>query len=273
MGTVRANNVTLHYVSMGEGEAVVFLHGFTGSHEDWRNQMEAIKDRFRAIALDLRGHGQSEAPKSEEGYSIYLNCTDVLGLLDHLGIKRCCLVGHSMGGFTALQFALDHPNRLCGLVLVDTSSGEWDVEPGYAELRAKLGEIAQTEGLEAAFEYDAANNPVWVERFKVQPAHREVVRRKTLNTSVEAYTYVPRSFAKWQPVTHRLNEITVPTIIFCGENDAGFIRPTKILAERIPGAERVVVPAAYHNPHEENPDYFNEHFVRFLTQVAPNGEK
>lgn len=268
MATLRVDDVSLHYESIGQGEAVVFLHGFTGSIQDWKNQTAAIKDLFQAVALDLRGHGQSEAPKSEDGYSIYLNCNDVLGLLDHLRIRRCCLVGHSMGGFTALQFAVDHPERLWALVLVDTSSGEWDVVPGYAELRAKLDEIARSKGLEAAFAYDAATNPVRIERFRIQPEQREIARQKTLGTAVDAYIYVPRSFGKWQSVTDRLGEIKIPTIIFRGENDAGFVRPSSTLKEKISGAELVVVPEAYHNPHEENIPYFNEHFMQFVTHCA-----
>ncbi|MBN1664545.1 MAG: alpha/beta fold hydrolase [Deltaproteobacteria bacterium] len=268
MATMRINNVNLHYETAGQGSTIIFLHGFTGSHQDWRYQTAAIEDRYRAIALDLRGHGQSEAPTSEAEYSIYLNCADVLGLLDGLGIDRCCLVGHSMGGFTALQFALDHPDRLWGLVLVDTSSGEWDTVPGYAELRAKLDELARTEGIEAAFEYDAANNPMRIERFKIQPEQREIARKKTLGTAVDAYIYVPRSFGKWQSVTGRLGEIKVPTIIFRGENDAGFVRPSDILKEKIGNAELIVVPGTYHNPHEENSEYFNNHLMQFLKRVA-----
>jgi len=269
MAKIKVNDVILNYESAGQGDAIVFLHGFTGSLQDWRHQTAAVQDRWRAIALDLRGHGQSEAPTREEEYSIYLNCADVLGLLNGLGIGRCCLVGHSMGGFTALQFAVDHPERLWGLVCVDTSSGEWDVIPGYAELRAKLDELARTQGLEAAFEYDAANNPIRIERFKIQPEQREITRRKTLATAVDAYIYAPRSFGKWQSVTGRLREIKIPTIIFRGEHDAGFVGPSNTLKEKIDGSELVIVPGAYHSPHEENPEYFNEHFMRFLSRLAP----
>jgi pimeloyl-ACP methyl ester carboxylesterase len=170
-----------------------------------------------------------------------------------------------MGGFTALQFVLDHPELVSGLVLVDTSSGEWDVIPGYAELRAKLDELARTEGLEAAFAYDAANNPVRVQRFQKQPEQYEIARRKTINTSVNGYIYVPRTFGKWLSVTSRLSEIKVPTIIFRGEDDLGFVKASNILKEFIKGAELVVVPKAYHNPHEEAPGFFNEYFSKFLS--------
>jgi len=266
MALIKVNEVNLNYEQSGQGEAIVFLHGFTGSHDDWRYQMAAVKDRFRGIALDLRGHGKSAAPANEDEYSIYLNCEDVRSLLTKLGISRCCLVGHSMGGFTAIQFALDNPSMLWGLVLVDTSSGEWETVPGYAELRAKLDELARTEGLETAFAYDAGNNPVRIERFKKQPEQREIARKKTLSTSVDAYVYVPRSFGKWQSVTGRLGEIKVPTIIFRGEDDAGFVRASNILKESIAGSELVVVPGAYHNPHEEAPEYFNDYFLKFLNR-------
>lgn len=267
MTLVKLNQVKLNYEAVGKEKAVIFLHGFTGSGLDWANQMKAIKDNYRGITLDFRGHGKSEAPTEEKDYSIYLNCEDVYRLLNHLGISRCCLVGHSMGGFTALQFALDHPEMVRGLVLVDTSSGEWDVVPGYAELRAKLDELARSKGLEAAFAYDAANNPIRIQRFQKQPEQREIARQKTINTSVDGYIYVPRSFGKWQPVTQRLGEIKVQTIIFRGEEDLGFERASLILKESIKGAELVIVPGAYHNPHEESPAFFNETFLKFLSEI------
>jgi pimeloyl-ACP methyl ester carboxylesterase len=264
---VQTNQTNLYYETVGAGEAILFLHGFTGSRQDWVNQMKAVQNNYRGIALDFRGHGKSEAPAEEKDYSIYLNCEDVYQLLNHLGIDNCCLVGHSMGGFTALQFTLDHPEKVRGLVLVDTSSGEWDIIPGYAELRAKLDKLARTEGLEAAFAYDAANNPVRIERFNKQPEQKEIARRKTTGTSVNGYICVPRSFGKWQPVTTRLGEIQVPTLIFRGENDLGFVRASNILKESVKGAELVVVPDAYHNPHEESPGFFNEILLEFLSEI------
>lgn len=267
MAILKVNNVSLNFEQVGSGEAIIFLHGFTGSNEDWVNQMSAIKDLYRGIAIDLRGHGKSEAPTSENDYSIYLNSEDIYQLLSKLGIHRCCIVGHSMGGFTALQFILDHPNFVQGLVLVDTSSGEWDVVPGYTELRAKLKELAKKEGLDAAFTYDAANNPVRIERFAKQPEQREIARRKILNTSLDGYIYVPDSFGKWQPVTKRLNEIAIPTIIFRGEHDTGFIRASNILKESIKGAKLFVIQDAHHNPHEECPASFNDAFLKFLAEI------
>lgn len=261
------NGVSLHYEEAGSGEAVVFLHGYTGSAMDWAHQISLLAKDYRIVALDFRGHGRSSDPEGEQDYSIPIFSNDLYELLKMLSLGACCLVGHSMGGFTALQFTLDHPDMVRALVLVDTSSGDYDVAPGYADLRKRLDELAFEEGLDAAFEYDAAHNPVRIERFRRHPEQREIARRKVLNTSVNGYVYVARSFGKWKPVTDRLKEIHAPTLIFWGEEDTPFLRSSRLLNESIEGSKLVVVPGAGHSPHEEAPDLFNRELRAFIERV------
>jgi 2-succinyl-6-hydroxy-2,4-cyclohexadiene-1-carboxylate synthase len=264
---MEVNGVKIYYEQTGDGEAIVFLHGYTGSGRDWANQIPVVSKKFKTITVDHRGHGKSDAPPEEDKYLIDIFSEDYYALLTKLGISKCCLVGHSMGGFTALQFVLDHPEIVKALVLVDTSSGEWDVVPGYAELRAKLDEIARAEGTEAAFEYDCANNPARIERFTKHPELKEVARQRVKNTSVDGYIYVAGSFGKWKPVTDRLNEINVPTLIFWGDEDLGFEKPSKILRDNIKGAELITAHGAGHSPHEEAPDFFNDILSSFLSEI------
>jgi len=267
MPILSANNINLYYEETGEGETMVFLHGYTGSSQDWANQIPSVSKKYRAVAMDSRGHGRSEAPTEEEGYSVKIFSEDVYALLLKLGIEKCCLVGHSMGGFMALQFVLDHPETIKALVLVDTSSGEFEVAPGYTELRAKLDELARNDGMEAAFEYDATNNPMRIERFEKHPELKEVTRRKMMSTSVDGYIYVARTFGKWEPVTDRLNEIGVPTLIFWGEEDTPFLKASQILRDNIAGAKLVTMSGVGHNPHEEAPELFNATLLRFLSTI------
>jgi len=267
MPILSVNNINLYYEETGEGETMVFLHGYTGSSQDWANPIPSVSKKYRAVAMDSRGHGRSEAPTEEEDYSVKIFSEDVYALLLKLGIEKCCLVGHSMGGFMALQFVLDHPEIIKALVLVDTSSGEFEVAPGYAELRAKLDELARNDGMEAAFEYDAANNPMRIERFEKHPELREVTRRKMMSTSVDGYIYVARTFGKWEPVTNRLNEIGVPTLIFWGEEDTPFLKASQILRDNIAGAKLVTMSGVGHNPHEEAPELFNATLLRFLSTI------
>ena len=269
MPVVNVNGVNLNYEVAGQGPVLVFLHGMTGSTQDWANQIPVLSPNHKVIALDMRGHGKSAAPKTEADYSISIFAEDVLGLLNLLGINKCCLVGHSIGGFIALQFALTHQDRLAGLVLVDTSSGQFGKEQNSShQLSRKLIELASSKGVEAAFDYDVSHNPMRIARFKNHPELREVARQKVLRTSVEGYIYGPTAFPKWQPVTSRLSEITIPTLIYCGEEDVTFAGAVKVLETGIVGSELVTVPGVGHNPHEEAPAIFNQSLVKFLERFG-----
>jgi len=267
MPFAQVNNINLYYERHGQGKPVVFLHGYTGSCDDWKNQVDALPPGYRALVLDHRGHGRTEAPKREDDYAIKLFEEDVFSLLKYLHIECCCLAGHSMGGYIALEFVLDHPELVEALILVDTSSGDLERPPGYEQLRKTLENVAVTQGMEAAFEYEAAHNPMRMERFERHPELKEISRRNMLNTSVEGYIYAARSFGKWPGVTERLAEIHVPTMIFVGEEDEAFLKSARTLGEHIPSSELVTVAAVGHSPHKEAPDRFNKALSDFLSQL------
>ncbi|MDY6916744.1 MAG: alpha/beta hydrolase [Chloroflexota bacterium] len=264
MPTARVNGVTLHYEDVGEGPAIILLHGYTGSHQDWAAQIPVLSGRYRVIAVDQRGHAQSEAPSSAADYSVKIMAEDAHALLKHLGIGKSAIMGHSMGGFMALELVLKYPDVVTALVLVDTSSGEFERVPDFAEIRARLDELARTEGLNAAFEYNAEHNPAVKEQYERHPERREISRQKVLQTSVDGYIYVSRSFGEWEPLTPRLSEIRVPTLIVVGDEDIAFHRASKVMKESIAGAELVTLAGSGHSPHEEVPDAFNNVVLGFL---------
>ena len=267
MPIVNINGVDLNYEVTGQGEAVVFLHGYTGSTQDWANQVPVLSPKYQVIALDHRGHGKSAAPSREEEYSVPIFADDVFRLLRLLTIRKCCLVGHSLGGFIALEFALEHQDMLAALALVDTSSGQFARDPNYTRLRQKLDELARSQGMEAAFEYDAANNPRRIERFQKHPELKEIARQRMLMTSVDGYIYISRSIGEWRSVTSRLPEIRVPTLICWGDEDSPFTEAIQTLKRGIADSELVTVKGVGHSPHEEAPDVFNEALLRFLGRI------
>jgi len=267
MPIMHVNNIDLIYEQTGEGEAVVFLHGYTGSCRDWTNQIAAASGTHKCIAVDHRGHGKTEAPVSEDEYSIKIFSEDVYALLNELGIDRCCLVGHSMGGFMSLQLVLDHPEMVKGLVLVDTSSGDWEMVPGFAEYRAKLDDIARNDGLAAVFEYDCVNNEAKIEKYRKHPEFLAKDRQKVLSTSIDGYIYVAGTFRKWPSVTDKLGEIKIPALIFLGADDTAFINASQIMKDSIDQAELIIIPNTGHNPHEEAPDIFNKAFLSYLSKI------
>jgi len=260
------NGVNLHYEVSGIGSSVVLCHGYTGSHQDWMFQIPVLSQNYQVVTMDHRGHGSSDAPSLDDAYSIPIFANDVYDLLNYLGITKCCLVGHSMGGFIALQLTLEHPDLISSLVLVDTSSGLIDI-PGYTELRVRLDEIARKDGMQAAFEYNAQHNPLTQKRFEKYPELREISKRKMCETSVDGYIYAGRAILQWQGVTTRLGEISAPTLVVVGEEDDGFRQPSEVSAKGISNAKLHVVSQATHSPHEERPEVFNELLIGFLAEV------
>lgn len=267
MPLVNINGVGINYESAGQGEAIVLLHGSTNSTLGWTNQVPVLSQNYRTVAIDCRGCGKSAAPPNEDDYSIKIFAGDVAGVLDALKIRKCCLVGHSLGGIIAMQFAMDYPEKLAALVPVDTTSGGFDRPADYAETRARLDELARTKGMAAVFEYNATSNPMMRQRFEEHPEMKEASRRRMTTTSVNGYIYVEKAINNWKHVTPRLGEIRVPTIIFWGDQDLAFKEPVRILKEAIAGAELVTVKGAGHSPHEEKPDLFNKKLLEFLGRV------
>ena len=112
-------NVLLNYKDLGEGKALIICHGLLGSGDNWVSIARALSQEFRIILVDLRNHGKSF---HSEDISYSAMSEDILVLMDHLDIEHCCLLGHSMGGKLAMTFALEHPDRCDGLIVVDSTS-------------------------------------------------------------------------------------------------------------------------------------------------------
>jgi pimeloyl-ACP methyl ester carboxylesterase len=117
----------------GSGDAVVLVHSLAGNSGHWSGQLEHLRKRRRGVALDLRGHGRSEAPRNG-GYSMEAQAEDVGAVADALGLERFALVGHSMGGGVALAYAGAHPERVTHLLVADpigdgTQTPEAEVRP------------------------------------------------------------------------------------------------------------------------------------------------
>jgi len=263
------NGVSLHYEVFGAGRDIVLCHGLSGSHQDWAHPISALMADYRVVVMDHRGHGSSQAPSSPQAYSIGNFAQDVRSVMALAGVAGCCLGGHSMGGFIALELTLSHPHMVAALVLVDTSSGEVDMPPEHTEVRLRALELARSAGMQAAFEYVAASSPMTREYFERRPRMREVARQRAVETSVEGYVHSWRAIREWAPVTPRLSEIRVPTLVVVGEADTPFLRPARVLAEGIPNAQLVVIPGCGHSPHLEEPEAFNRALRDFLARHYP----
>ncbi len=264
MPKARINGVEINYRESGEGFPLLLIHGFTGNLRNWALQAPVLTRGFRMVSFDQRGHGHSEKPTRPEDYSLELMAEDAYGLLQHLGIDRCYVVGHSMGGMVAQHLALAHPEPVRALMLVDTAA---EVTTSMRTRDgARLIEIARDEGMEAVFEEQLRVNPM-AEQIRDQPQLLGLWRQQFLLTSREAYIHCASAIVNREPLLDMLHAIEVPTLIICGENDDPMVEASRQMHERIAGSELVIIPGAGHTPQIERAPEFNRVLSDFLTRV------
>jgi pimeloyl-ACP methyl ester carboxylesterase len=267
------NGAELAYEDLGHGERpLVLVHGFTGFRDDFREQQPALTALGRTILYDHRGHGDSSKGGAAASYSFAQLVDDLRAVLDALGVQRCDLLGHSMGGMITLRFALDCPERVASLVLMDTAARPPDHMP-RAPLAA-AGAIARSDGLARLADLlrgRAADDPSRpeaerrVER-EMGQAFWERRRRRLVAMDVEAFAILALELVDQEPLTARLSDIHCPTLVMVGEQDIGFLAPADELTRGIAGAHQVVIPNAAHSPQLENPTAWiaaiREHLAR-----------
>lgn len=243
----------------GDGPVVVFLHGLGGSRTAWGPQLDALADDFRCVAWDLPGYGAS--PPAAGPLTFRALADAVAGLLDTLGVERAPLVGLSLGGMVALHTALEHPDRISGLALVDTSPAFGLDGTDPAEWRA-----ARQAPL------DAGLTPADFAEDVLRSVAGPGLHGPALDQAVTAMARIPadglRAVIDLLPahdVRGRLGEITAPTLVVVGEHDVETpLAYSRTLADGIPDARLEIVAGAGHLTPAEDPDAVNRLLARFL---------
>jgi 3-oxoadipate enol-lactonase len=274
--SVQAGGLDLEIAEAGAGgQPFLLVHGFTGAKEDFTDFLDRLAAAgWHAVAVDLRGHGNSDHPDGEEAYDFELFADDVWALVDALGWGRLCLLGHSMGGMVAQVAALRQPARVRALVLMDTSSGPpegidaSDVELGVAVVRehgmATLHELQDGRARE-----DPLATPASVRVREERPGWEEFGKRKFLAASGDMWAAMAPKMVHQHERLDLLRELTMPVLVIVGEQDRPFIGPSERMAKTIPGARLAVIPDAGHSPQFENPDAWWAALTEFLDTVTP----
>ncbi|RME87096.1 MAG: alpha/beta fold hydrolase [Anaerolineae bacterium] len=243
MNYVNVNGITLAYERRGRGAPLVLLHGFPLDHTIWDEVAPLLEGRADVILPDLRGHGASEAPESS--YSIDDMADDVTALLDHLGVERATVVGHSMGGYVALAFAQRHLDRLAGLGLVATHAAA-DSPERRAAREAQMKEVAEkgvaplAEGMSAKLTRD--------------PALAARLRNLILKTKPAGVIGALRAMAGRPDRREFLPSVDVPAVVVIGLDDA--ILPPELgreMASLLPQARLFEIAGVGHMPMMEAP--------------------
>lgn len=235
----------------GSGPLVLFLHGIGGNRHHWREQLPVFASRFRAAAWDARGYGDSD--DYEGGLKFEDFSSDVLRVLDHFKQHKAHLVGLSMGGRIARNFALRYPERVARLVLANTTPGfdalsAEDVRKFVAERKNRTPESMK------ALISRHARPGAYEDLLASFRALRQLSYLKTLEASVAQDRAAP------------IEKIRVPTLVVTSDEDR--VYPPEIargMAKRIPGARLAVISGAGHLSNLEQPGQFNQVVLQFLS--------
>lgn len=257
------NDITLAYSDTGSGLPIVFLHAFPLNRTMWAQQEAALSPQFRVVTIDLRGHGESDAPLWH--YSLDQAADDVRALLDHLSITQALFVGLSMGGYILLAFYRRYADRVKGMVLADTRA-QADTPEGKAG-RFQMAQIAYKQGPSAIADIMI---PKLLSSATIQtrPEIAQRVRTMIEGNQMSGIVGDLMAMAERRDSVPLLKQIACPTQIIVGELDqATPPADAKLMAEQIPHARLAVIPNAAHLANLEQPDAFTRLIEEFDSEL------
>lgn len=262
-GYMHAGNARLYCEELGSGEPVVMIHGGLLDRRMWDDQFEVFSEKYRAIRYDARGHGLSKAPAGT-----YSHHEDLRKLLDALGIEKATIMGLSMGGYIAIDFALAYPDRVNALVLAAPGLTGYKFESeALKKNNEALNKAAQDDDLERVVEYFQRS---WTDgpartADEVDPDVREKVRLMCTET-LRNWNRESRELRLEPPAIGRLDEIRVPTLAVIGDLDMpDILEIVGLIEEKVAGARKVVIHGVAHMVNMERPVEFNRVVLDFLT--------
>lgn len=261
------NGARINVLDEGEGHPLVLLHGLGGCWRDWEPQLDALRDRYRVVAIEHRGHGRSSRAPGPVTTDLF--AADVAGVCRALGIDHAWVVGLSMGGMVAQKLALAEPDLVEALVLCDT--GTHLGERAGAWLRDEAARVRAEGFIDARGEVEGST--IW-SRYTL--AHQpEVARtniRESQSTDPDCWAEAALAVAA-HDTRDAVARIACPTLVVWGEEDGALpVELAAPLAAAVGGAPTVVIPDAGHVCNLEQPAAFDRAVGGFLAaHPCPRG--
>jgi 2-succinyl-6-hydroxy-2,4-cyclohexadiene-1-carboxylate synthase len=271
MTRVDLGGFALNLEVAGEGPPVVLLHGFTGSAGGWAPTVDALASEFTTLAVDIVGHGKSDAPSALDHYRMEQCVDDLVAVVGKAGYQRACWLGYSMGGRTALQVAVRRPEAVSALILEGGSPGLATAEERADRVRSDeaLAERIEGEGIAPFVAYWES-----IGLFSTQSDElRAALRPGRLACSATGLANSLRGMGTGaQPALHdRLREVRVPALVLAGSLDVKFTGIAHEMSGVFPDATMEAVEDAGHAAHLEHPEAFHQLVLDFLRRVHAPG--
>lgn len=257
------NDQRIHYQDTGgSGPVLVFSHGLLMDHSMFAPQIAALRDRFRCIAWDERGHGLTATDEPLQPFSYYDSANDLAALLRHLEIPRAVLVGMSQGGYLSLRAALHHRELVRALVLIDTQAMPEDIDkmPGYAKM---LGDWA-TNGLSAQTA-DTIEHIILGEGWAGAAAWKAKWAQVKPHNLMQCF----HTLGSRDDISTAIHDIHVPALVIHGDLDLAIsLERAQAMANALPNSRMRVVPGGGHAANLTHPDQVNPMIESFLATLG-----
>ena len=268
-GIAHVNGTELYFEVAGTGHPLTLIHGLLLDRRSWDEQFEVFAQQYKVLRYDVRGWGDSAQEEAEPPFSPR---QDLLSLLQYLNIERTYLLGLSGGGTLALDFTLEHPDKVDALILVssDPSGYAPPMTDAIQTFAGRYYGALQQKDIAGAVE---ATVRFWTDGPRRTPEQVDAqargriatLSRQQLERHGDFMAHEQHMIPLEPPAIKRLAEVRVPTLIVAGDEDVPeVIEATSILEQGIAGAQRVVIAGTAHHPHMEKPKEFNRVVLDFL---------
>lgn len=256
------NGTRLYFETAGTGPPIILLHGHACDTRMWDDQFETFALSYQVIRYDQRGFGQSAMPTDEP----FRHVDDLKALLEHLGITRAAILGMSMGGGVAIDFALAYPEMTRTLIAVDCAPSGFEMPAEFGTWFDAYVADAQANGPKVANQH-ILSIPV----IRADMAIPNVARRvEQMHLDYSGWYLLNKDpgYGLESPALQQLDQISVPTLLVVGEDDyRSFLEAADIMLKKIPHAQKVVIPKAGHFSNMCEPKQFNAAVLDFLKTI------
>ena len=263
---LEVGNAAIYYETAGSGQPILFIHAGVADSRQWTNEFIHFSKSFNVIRYDMRGFGKSEPADGE-----FTHLDDLVALMEHLNIDQpVILVGCSMGGSTALDYALEEPGKVRALILVDSAPSGLQIDlPTPAKFKLveeadKAGNLELVAELETQIWFDGDRETSSVDQEMRQLAY-DMNLTALHHDAKELGTRLPNSET---PAIERLGELQIPVLAIVGENDIPYMHAAAdVLATKILKFRQVTIENAAHLPNLDQPDEFQRVLAHFIESV------
>ncbi|HLS06559.1 MAG TPA: 2-succinyl-6-hydroxy-2,4-cyclohexadiene-1-carboxylate synthase [Bacillota bacterium] len=264
---IQVNGASYAFTMNGKGKPLILLHGFTGSKHTWDDFIKRWQTSFQVIALDLPGHGQTTTnnPRTME-----MVVDDLREILRQLKIEKAHIVGYSMGGRTALAYALTYPETILSLTLESASPGLTSQKERRERRKndEQLIKRLKNDGLKSFVNF-WENIPLFVTQKRLAKDIQEKIRQERLKQSQTGLIASLRYMGTGQQPSlwNDLQSLNAHVLLIVGEHDKKFVKLNEQMQKRLPNVKLKVIERAGHAVHIEQPDLFYDEVTYFVQSI------